>query len=305
MTWHIEEFILSLADKSPHTRRAYQVDVQALTAWALRGEADSPSDLDHPALRRFLSFQRTLGRSERSVARRAAGIRAYFAWLAKTGKIDSDPAANLRAPANTQRLPSVPKEIEAEYLLDEAAERVRSTSISSDQADQVQRARLLMEHAILELLYGAGLRVSELCGLDWQDYDARNRTLTVLGKGSKYRRLPLHQAACGSLEKYLDEGRPHLDQSTGGRAVFLNRTAKRMNPRDVRRILGKYPLPDGRVLHPHQWRHAFATHLLRGGADVRVVQELLGHADVETTQLYTHLTKDHVRSVYEATHPRA
>lgn len=297
--------MLSLADKSEHTRRAYRGDVETLKVWADRDEEMTLQGLDHAALRRFLSFQRTLGRSERSVARRAAGIRAYFSWLTKSGKIESDPAANLRAPANTRRLPIVPKEIEAEFILDDAAQRVRSTSIPGDQKEQELRARLLMEHAILELLYGAGLRVSELCGLTWTDYDSQNHTLTVLGKGSKYRRLPLHQAACSALEKYLDEGRPHLDRSLAGRSVFLNRTAKRMNPRDVRRILGKYPLPDGRVLHPHQWRHAFATHLLRGGADVRVVQELLGHADVETTQLYTHLTKDHVRSVYEATHPRA
>jgi integrase/recombinase XerC len=164
--------------------------------------------------------------------------------------------------------------------------------------------RAQRDAALLELLYGAGLRVSECCGLDVGDVDLRKETVTVLGKGSKVRRLPLGTPACDAVRAYLRDTRADLLREPTS-ALFVNARGNRMTPRDARRVLARYPLADGRTLHPHSLRHAYATHLLEGGADLRAVQELLGHADVGTTQVYTHVTRDRLWSVYERTHPRA
>jgi site-specific recombinase XerD len=160
--------------------------------------------------------------------------------------------------------------------------------------------------ALLEVLYGAGLRVSECCGLDVDRCDLDRGLVTVLGKGSKERRVPLGEPARSALADYLREGRKGLmnDQSPP-EAVFLNARGRRLTPRDARRVVDRHPLADGQRLHPHALRHAYATHLLEGGADLRAVQELLGHADLATTQIYTHVTRDRLRAVYNATHPRA
>jgi len=159
---------------------------------------------------------------------------------------------------------------------------------------------------VLEVLYGTGVRVSECVGLDHHDIDIERRMVTVLGKGSKIRRIPLGDPAATALAAWTSQGRPVLaNRQTPVSAVFLNRLGRRLGPRDARRILERHPLPDGRTLHPHALRHAYATHLLEGGADLRTVQELLGHADLATTQIYTHLTRERLRAVYESTHPRA
>jgi integrase/recombinase XerC len=164
----------------------------------------------------------------------------------------------------------------------------------------------MVRSAVVELLYGAGLRVSECCGLDVGDVDLRRSLVTVLGKGAKVRRLPLGEPARDAVGTYLRAGRAVLQPSAeAGRALFLNARGRRLTPRDVRRVLDRHPLADGRSLHPHALRHAYATHLLEGGADLRAVQELLGHADVGTTQIYTHVTRERMRAVYERTHPRA
>ena len=160
---------------------------------------------------------------------------------------------------------------------------------------------------MLEVLYGAGLRVAECCGLRLADCDLDRGLVTVLGKGSKVRRVPIGEPARRRARaRGSTDGRPELATATSpADAVFLNRRGRALTPRDARRILDRHPLPDGRALHPHALRHAYATHLLEGGADLRAVQELLGHADLATTQIYTHVTRDRLRAVYEATHPRA
>jgi site-specific recombinase XerD len=189
----------------------------------------------------------------------------------------------------------MPRKNEAAALLDEL----------SDGAETFD-PRALRDLAVVELLYGAGLRVSECCGLDVGDVDLRRSLVTVLGKGAKVRRLPLGEPACNAVAAYLRAGRSLLQPSAeAGRAMFLNARGRRLSPRDVRRVLDRHPLADGRSLHPHALRHAYATHLLEGGADLRAVQELLGHADVGTTQIYTHVTRERMRAVYERTHPRA
>jgi integrase/recombinase XerC len=193
----------------------------------------------------------------------------------------------------------VPSSTEAGALLDRAA-------AAEPAAEPVARALALQDVAVLEVLYGTGLRVSECCGLTRGDCDLERGMLTVLGKGAKVRRVPLGGPALDALRTWLGDGRAVVaGPDSPADAVFLNRRGHRLGPRDARRIVERHPMPDGHTLHPHVLRHAYATHLLEGGADLRAVQELLGHADLASTQIYTHLTRERLRAVYEATHPRA
>jgi integrase/recombinase XerC len=283
---------------SENTRRAYEHDAREFVQWCERGGCRDASALDHRVLRRYLAYLQTRGFSRASTARKAASVRAYVRHLRRRGVLGRDVAAAVQAPKGARRLPRMPKRNEAAALLDGLVAGAESDDPGA-----------LRDLAVVELLYGAGLRVSECCGLDVGDVDLRRRTVTVLGKGAKVRRLPLGDPARDAVEAYLRRGRralPHAVQpSAGAVALFLNARGRRMTPRDVRRVLARYPLPDGRTLHPHALRHAYATHLLEGGADLRAVQELLGHADVGTTQIYTHVTRELMRAVYERTHPRA
>jgi site-specific recombinase XerD len=296
--WPVEAFVASLTGASPHTRTAYEGDLRQFVTWAERGGAAGPESVDHLVLRRYLAYLTTKGMARPTIARKAAALRAFFGWLRRRGVVTADPTRNLRAPKGDRRLPKVPKAAEVATLLDEAP------PVGED--DAVAAAVALRDAAVLEVLYGAGLRISELCGLGPSDVDLRGGLVTVLGKRSKIRRVPLGEAAIAAIRAYLAAGRANLSGPlTPPDALFLNRRGRRLTPRDARRILERRLLSDGRAISPHTLRHAYATHLLEGGADLRAVQELLGHADVATSQLYTHLTKDRLRAVYNATHPRA
>ena len=299
MSWSVEPFTLSLTRSSPHTRRAYEHDVREFVTWAERGGCPTPDRLDHRVLRRYLAYLTTRGLARATIARKAASVRAYARFLRRHGVIDTDPGRFLRAPKGGTRLPRVPRSDEACDLLDRVSE---PTSADETSAGQSTSAR---DRAVMELLYGAGLRVSECCELREVDVDLRRRTVTVVGKGAKVRRLPLGEPALDAVREYLRIGRPRLVRDQSPERLFLNRLGRALTPRDARRILERNPLPDGRILHPHALRHAYATHLLEGGADLRAVQELLGHSDLSTTQIYTHVTRSRLRSVYEHTHPRA
>ena len=226
------------------------------------------------------------------MSRKAAALRGYFAWLVRRCDIAADPAARLRAPTGTARLPRVLDRSELSQLLD-----------GRRAADDAPAAVSARDDAVLELLYGSGLRVSELCGLDVEDVDLRRRTVTVVGKGDRERRIPMHEQCTAALRRWLAEGRADLaGPDSPPEALFLNLRGRRLGPRDVRRLLDRRaPSPT----HPHALRHSFATHLLDGGADLRVVQELLGHASMQTTQVYTHVSKERLLFVYGKTHPRA
>ena len=292
-------FVVALSAMSENTRRAYEHDAREFVEWCERGGCPDASALDHRVLRRYLAYLQTRGFSRASTARKAASVRAYLRHLRRRGILERDVATAVQAPKGTRRLPRMPRRKEAATLLDDLV----------DEADS-DDPRALRDLAIVELLYGAGLRVSECCGLNVGDVDVRRRTVTALGKGAKVRRLPLGEPARNAVAAYLRGGRPAwpgaVQPSTGAEnAMFLNARGRRMTPRDVRRVLDRHPLADGRTLHPHALRHAYATHLLEGGADLRAVQELLGHADVGTTQIYTHVTRERLRAVYERTHPRA
>ena len=287
-------FASSLTGVSEHTRRAYTHDVNEFVQWCERGGCKNASEMEHKTLRRYFSYLQTRGFGKSSVSRKAASVHAYVRYLRRHGVLERDIAARLHTARGPKKLPRVPRKDDALALLDDA----------SDETHNPDDPRTKRDVALLELLYGAGLRVSECCGLDVDSVNLRKGTVTVLGKGSKVRRLPLGGPACDAVSDYVQRARPALVQEQT-EALFVNARGHRLTPRDARRVLARHPLADGRTLHPHALRHAYATHLLEGGADLRAVQELLGHADVGTTQVYTHVTRDRLWSVYERTHPRA
>lgn len=294
MGWHLDDFARSLSDLAPSTVTAYEADLAGFVEWASRLGLDGPEGVDRRCLRRYLAYLATRGFARRTIARRAASVRRYFAWLRRRGLVPSDPAAGLSAPKGEARLPRVLRPDELRTLLAPA---------KTPDGDRRAEALQARDAAVVELLYGSGVRVAELAGLDVADVElSRARTL-VRGKGGKSRVVPLSEPAVAALQAWLDTGREALVVAeTPVAAVFLNQRGKRITPRDVRRIVDRRAAAP---THPHALRHTFATHLLDGGADLRVVQELLGHADLATTQRYTHVSKERLRRVFDETHPRA
>jgi site-specific recombinase XerD len=295
----VDEFVGSLTGCSRATAAAYRRDVTAFVGWAERRGVDGPAAVDRLALRRYLGFAATSGLARRTISRRASALRRYFGWLRRTGAIGTDPSTGLSAPKGDARLPRVLRADELHVLLDEPPARV-------GEDPEWVRAR---DDAVVELLYGSGLRVAELCGLRPDDVDIAGRRARVLGKGQKERFVPLSDPAAAAVGGWLAAGRPAALEATararpegGPDALFVNRRGRALTGRDVRRILDHR---SAAPTHPHALRHTFATHLLDGGADLRVVQELLGHADLATTQLYTHVSRERLRAVVDSTHPRA
>ncbi len=313
MAWDPEAFSRSLAGQSPATRRAYAGDLDAFVVWAERAQVAGPAAVDRILLRRYLGYLTTRRYARATVARKAAALRCYFAWQRRRGAIDVDPARRLASPGGPSRLPRVLDHGELEAMLDGVAldddEAPAAGPGDPDTADEAgaplgrEEALEARDDALLELLYGCGLRVAELCSLDIGDVDLRGAMVTVMGKGRRQRRVPLHARCAEAVERWLARGRQALvTEVSPPHAAFLNRRGARLGTRDVRRVVDRRsPVPT----HPHALRHSFATHLLDGGADLRVVQELLGHASLQTTQVYTHVSKDRLLSVYGATHPRA
>ena len=288
MGWEQDAFVRSLSSLSPNTVSAYRRDVRDFVIWAERAGAVGPEGIDRLVLRRYLSFLTTRRMARRSIARKAAALRRYFGWLTRTGVLATDPSRRLAAPRGDGRLPHVLKTEELETLLAEGP----------DDGPVGRRDR-----AVVELLYGSGLRVGELCGLRPADLDLIRGQLLVWGKGAKQRQLPMSESSVEAVREWVEAGRATMvGPETPDDALFVNRRGRRLSPRDVRRILDRR---SASPTHPHALRHTFATHLLDGGADLRAVQELLGHEDLATTQLYTHVSKERLRTVYDATHPRA
>jgi integrase/recombinase XerC len=290
MAWQLDEFTASLTAASANTVAAYRSDVSGFAEWAARSGHDDPSTVDRLLLRRYLAHLSTRQYARRSITRKVAALRRYFAWLHRMGSLATDPAAELRAPGGDGRLPRVLDRSELAALLD-------TPPAVEDNEPSWVAAR---DAAVLETLYGSGLRVGELCGLDLGSIELAAAAATVWGKGAKQRRVPLSEPAVEALAAWL-EVRPQPVEADGT-AVFVNQRLRRLTPRDVRRVLDRR---SSEPTHPHALRHTFATHLLDGGADLRVVQELLGHSSVATTQRYTHVSKERLRSVYLDAHPRA
>jgi integrase/recombinase XerC len=296
VAWELDEFSRSLAEESPLTARAYRSDLESFVTWAGRLGAAGPDDIDRLTLRRYLGYLATRRYAKRTVARKVASIRRYFDWQRRRGAIVVDPARRLGAPAGEARLPRV--------LSEEDVSRLMEGDLRPGPGPGPAAAAIgARDDAVLELLYGSGLRVAELCGLDVDDVDLSQRHVTVWGKGGKQRRVPMSDPSVSAVADWLANGRSQLaKEHTPAAALFVNARGNRLGTRDVRRILDRRsPAPT----HPHALRHTFATHLLDGGADLRAVQEMLGHSSLRTTERYTHVSQDRLVGAYNATHPRA
>ena len=291
-----ERHLVSERDLATHTVRAYLGDVAGLLQHAARlGHVDA-TRLDLRTLRSWLAKQQTVGRSRTTLARRATAARVFTAWLLRTGRAESDAGASLGSP---KAHPSLPPVLRA----DEAADLIRMAARLADDGSPVG----IRDVAMLELLYATGIRVGELVGLDLDHVDRDRNVVRVLGKGRKERAVPFGHPAARALERWLAHGRPALRVEGAGAALFLGARGRRIDQRAVRTLVHRRiaEVPGAPDIGPHGLRHTAATHLLEGGADLRSVQELLGHASLATTQLYTHVTTDRLRRAYQQAHPRA
>jgi integrase/recombinase XerC len=294
---------------SDGTVTAYRRDISQLGTFLGRS-GSSLAEASLEQLRRFLAQLTTLGYARASIARRVGAIHTFYRWAVARGAVVSDPAALLGRPKVTSRLPVVLRRGEAETLIEEP---LRGTEIRADRDedddDPIVRAVALRDLAILELLYGSGLRVSEVAGLTLERLDLDRQRVLVFGKGAKEREVPVSDPATDALDAWIRHGRPVLAEAAqdATAALFLNRHGRALGVRDMRRLVGRYGgrALSGRRVTPHTLRHTFATHLLEGGADIRAVQELLGHASVATTQRYTHVTRSRLFEAYQQSHPRA
>ncbi|MFC9977200.1 tyrosine recombinase XerC [Spirillospora sp. NPDC127200] len=286
-----ERYLRAERDVSEHTLRAYLGDLGDLCRYAGTVGVAGPADLDIAVLRAWLARQHALGKSRATLARRTAAVRAFTGYLHRRGLIPTDPGPLLGTPKRPRDLPAVLAQDDASRLLD----RLDATGPLG-----------LRDLAVLEVLYGTGVRVGELCGLDIDDLDAGRRTARVLGKGGKERTVPMGEPAVRAVEDWLRAGRPALATDRSGPALFLGARGGRLHPNTARRIVHDRIAEVGEMpdLSPHGLRHSAATHLLEGGADLRSVQEILGHASLQTTQLYTHVSAERLKQVHRQAHPR-
>ena len=289
-----ERHLVTERDLSAHSVRAYVTDLHALAVHAERLGVTQPSEMTIRTLRSWLANLQTLGKARTTMARRAASARVFTAWLVRTGRATADPGALLASPKARRELPDALTQTEMRAVLDTALADL------SDEGPRGQR-----DLAILELLYATGIRVGELVGLDVDDLDRGRRAVRVFGKGRKERSVPYGAPAAEALELWLSSGRPAM--TSGDPAVFVGMRGSRIDPRAVRRIVHERlgAVEGGPDLGPHGLRHTAATHLLEGGADLRSVQEILGHASLGTTQIYTHVSNERLKAAFKLAHPRA
>ena len=282
--------------RSAHTVRAYLRDVSAFLDDLGAHDDAALRSISLADLRAWLGVLSRRGAARATIARTSASLRTFFGWLERTGRIPTDPSLRLSAPSRHRTLPPVLAQRSAAALLDVAA-------VAADDDDPVH----LRDRAALELLYATGIRVGELVGLDVDDVDLGSNVLRVVGKGDKERRVPFGVPARDAVVDWLGRGRPRLVVADSGPALLLGRRGRRVDPRQVRTAVHELlrHVPDAPDLGPHGLRHSAATHLLEGGADLRMVQELLGHASLATTQLYTHVSVDRLKRSYAQAHPRA
>ena len=270
--WNIDGFVVSLTAAAPNTVSAYKRDVRLFAEWVSRHGVATPTQVTKAHVRSYVAFLTTSKLARRSIARKKAALSRYFGWLSRNRKIKVDPTLGVKTPSDKGRLPKV---LTAEQL----------RALLEHHPDEHPHWRHLRDDAVVEMLYGSGLRVSELCSLDIDSIDTRRGVVRVMGKGNKERVVPVGKPAMQAV-----------------RAWVLNHRGRRITPRDVPRLIDD---PAMSPTHPHALRHTFATHLLDNGADLRAVQELLGHSDVATTQRYTHVSKERLKTAYGASHPRA
>ncbi len=284
--WYRDEFERSLYGLSKSTQVAYKREIKDFISYVCGIGYESPKLITNKTIRSYLGYLNAEGYSSSLISRKISVLRKYFNYLEKKDLVLINPISDIKAPKKSQRLPQVLTVTEIETILD-----------FKDASDDPFCYR---DHAILELLYGSGLRIGELCGLNLNSFS--NDTVTVMGKGSKVRSVPVNKITNKFMDEWIAFGRSRIKIDNDHKdALFINRAGKRIDPRDVRRILDRRSsIPT----HPHAFRHSFATHLLDHGADLRAVQELLGHESLATTQIYTHVSKERLASVYSNTHPR-
>ena len=292
-----DEYLELQRGRSEHTRRAYLGDLRSLFAFLSARTTDAPLErLSLPLLRSWLAAQATAGTARTTLARRTSAVKTFTAWAVRRGLLEDDPAARLQVPKAHRTLPAVLRQ-------DQALDAMNAATSGAQQGDPLA----LRDRLIVEMLYATGIRVSELCGLDVDDVDTGRRLLRVLGKGNKQRTVPFGEPALHALTSWLADGRPELATVTSGPALLLGARGRRLDQRQARTVVHQtMAAVDGAPdIGPHGLRHSAATHLLEGGADLRVVQELLGHSTLATTQLYTHVTVARLRAVHDQAHPRA
>lgn len=302
-----ERYLALERSRSEHTRRAYLSDVTSLLEFAATEHGiKALTEIDLAVLRLWLGKQQARGKAPATLARHAASVRTFMAWALREEIIPADPSLRLRSPKNAKRLPHVLQDSQMHRLLDDEPQ-VEPGAAPAPAPTPRQRAVADRDRAILELLYATGIRVGELTGLDVDDIDHDRRTLRVLGKGDKERTVPFGQPAHQALSDWISRGRTQLAINGSGPALFLGERGARMGARQVRSMVQRAleGLGDTAARGPHALRHTAATHLLDGGADLRTVQELLGHSSLATTQLYTHVSVDRLRNSYQQAHPRA
>ncbi len=293
----IDEFMEFIQEKnySRHTRDAYLQDLSQFVDFLQANGWEDLRSVDHRILREYLAQLKNRGLTRTTVARKIASLRSFYKYLARQEIVDKNPVLGVVTPKKERRLPQFLYPQEMLELLELPG----------------QHPRGIRDRAIMETLYGAGIRCGELVGLDLEDLDLSRGYIRVFGKGAKERLVPLGKMGCAALNNYLQYARADfLRRNPGGRAevaVFLNVHGRRLSDRSVRRIIAGYvrQMALKKKVSPHTLRHSYATHLLEAGADLRVVQELLGHVDISTTQIYTHLSRERIRAVYEKAHPRA
>lgn len=295
MLEEFDEYLELQCGRSAHTRRAYVGDLRSLFAF-LDGQGRGPDGLTVPVLRSWLAASAGAGAARTTLARRTSAVKAFTAWAVRRGLLSADPAARLQVPKAHRTLPAVLRQ-------DQALAAMAAAKTGAEQGDPLA----LRDRLIVEMLYATGIRVSELCGLDIDDVDAHHRLVRVLGKGNKQRTAPFGAPAAEALNAWLNDGRPALVTSESGPALLLGARGRRLDVRQARTVVHQtVAAVDGAPdMGPHGLRHSAATHLLEGGADLRVVQELLGHSSLATTQLYTHVAVSRLRAVHEQAHPRA
>ena len=288
-----ESHLRTQRDVSDHTVRGYVADVVGLLDHLTRRGGQTVTDLDLAALRSWLALGRTLGHSRSTTARHAAAARSFTSYLRRSGLTPDDVGLRLVSPKGRRTLPDV--------LGQDQARAVVETAAAADEPIGLRNA------VVLELLYASGIRVSELVGLDVDDVDRGRRLLRVMGKGRKERSVPYGVPAETALDAWLTRGRPVLAGSDSGPALLLGARGGRLDVREARRVVhaAVAATPGAPDVGPHGLRHSAATHVLEGGADLRSVQELLGHASLATTQIYTHVTVERLRAVHAQAHPRA
>ena len=283
--------------RSEHTQRAYLADLRSLFRFLdERVPGCGLEALSLPVLRSWLGAQAAGGVARTTLARRTSAVKTFTAWATRRGLLTTDPASRLQVPKAKRTLPAVLRQ-------DQALAAMAAAGLGAEQRDPIA----LRDRLIVELLYATGIRVSELCGLDVDDVDTGRNLLRVLGKGNKQRTVPFGRPALAAIKDWLADGRPHLVVSDSGPGLLLGPRGRRLDPRQARTVVHQtVGAVDGAPdIGPHGLRHSAATHLLEGGADLRVVQELLGHSTLATTQLYTHVSVARLRAVHDQAHPRA